>query len=104
MNDPHNFAERLSGLQREATNFARQRRARLATGIHRSVPHVPHVPHMPEVVDRDEIHAWLEELTGELETHMEEVAVAAKEGLRQHPIITVAAAFALGIIIGRLSK
>jgi hypothetical protein len=101
MNDPHNFAERLSGLQREASNFARQRRARLATGIHRAVPHVPH---MPEVVDRDEIHAWFEELTGELETHMEEVVVAAKEGLRQHPIITVAAAFALGIIIGRLSK
>jgi hypothetical protein len=101
MNDPHNFAERLSGLQREASKFARQRRARLATGIRRATPHVPH---MPKVADRDEIHAWLEELTGELETHLEEAAVAAKEGLRQHPIITVAAAFALGIIIGRLSK
>ena len=94
----NNFTDRLSKLQKQAHDLAARRQTDPAAS-----PKFEAVQKfaLPDVED---IHAHLEHFASEFEAHLEDATHSAKEGLRNHPIATLASVFVIGLIIGRLSK
>ncbi len=100
MTKQNTLGTRLSDLQSEAKDLIAQRHRRPAKkkGNPKSTKPVS------EPAEPDSLHLQLEEMAHAFETRVEDFANEAKDGFREHPILTVAAAFAIGILIGRLSK
>ena len=100
------LAKQIAELKREAEELSRQRDKRAAK---KSKPPEPaeEPPEEPDGEPDDEPADWekqVEEFVRELEANVNEFTETAEEGFKKHPVMAVAAAFVLGIIIGRISK
>ncbi|MGI9482450.1 MAG: hypothetical protein ACR2OR_08850 [Hyphomicrobiales bacterium] len=99
------LAKQIAELKREAEELSRARSKAQQAPKGKKEPEPPDEPAPPEPEEEPaEWEAQMEEYVRELESSVEGFAEAAEEGLKNHPVLAIAAAFALGIVIGRISK
>lgn len=98
--------KRISELRREAEQLARARREK-SEGAAKSPEPPPGAKPGPEEEAADADTDWqehAEDLVRELETNFNELAETAEGEMKKHPFLAAAAAFALGLVIGRLIR
>lgn len=93
--DSSEFANRLQDLQRQAKNLARKRGKDTVEKANQMIA---------DITGDEDWEGHLEKHLDGLEEEISNLVKSADKNIHEHPIAATAAAFALGVLVGRLTK